>query len=433
MPSVDGAEFNPFDRGFDDIIKMQGPEVLANTRRNSGSGSAVPALPIPEPRGGVPANPFSRTLATMEPGTASVPLQEAQKGPAAQKDGAMGVDDFAKMLLTGKGPSTAAEVPAASVGSQKAPRDLSSDEDDSETSSSEDDDDYEARRGNAATTTKGKQKPPPPKHRHGKSVSTVPANTERTPQTVSFDDFDGFPPPAAATAAATTRPSSGKALPQPPPLSRRTTSDFGNPPPSTPTSTTSRATTTDPESTTTTNTATRSRSSSLREPAPPPDTTSSTSKPGKPPPPPPTRRAGTRSSASAAPDTPDAPPQVATPSDDPTSGTAPRRALATALQQDSSSRSSSQSGQARDRPTPMAPPPPPRRRGSSKGSMDLQAASRRASGDSARQTTGGPRGSVESERQVAAGGVPEEGDVLANLEALQAEVDALRSRYRKTS
>ncbi|KAB8343002.1 hypothetical protein FH972_022596 [Carpinus fangiana] len=390
----DGAhEYNPWDRTFDAMAEPQDQEVLENTRRNSASGSATPALPSPEAIRGVPENPFSRTLATMEPGG-----ERPDEEPASKKDGAMGVDDFAKMLLTGKGPpqsssaSSSTATTAGTVPDRARPPETELSSDDYITDSDSDDEEGSNGGGYDATKNvalKGKQKPPPPTHRHGKSVAA------RKPQTVSFADFgeDPTPPANAVSQQAATR-SSGKALPPRPPLGRKT--------------------------------------SELNKTLPPPpasggsvaaDTPEAVSaKAAKPPPPPPARRAGNRNSVYDSTSTPVGTPDAASitsANEDYVDN--PRRALAGSLHQQQSaspSRSSSQSGR-----TAMPPPPPPRRRGSSKGSMDLQG---RTSQDSTRQ----PRSSQDSARQVAG---EQKEDVLANLEALQAEVDALRDRYRRTS
>ncbi|KAJ9145484.1 hypothetical protein NKR23_g5403 [Pleurostoma richardsiae] len=89
----------------------------------------------------------------------------------------------------------------------------------------------------------------------------------------------------------------------------------------------------------------------------------------------------------------------------------------------------------------MPPPPPPRARGSSKGSLDgpAAAAPRRTSVESVRPlggpvmeepaavgASGGPAGSGDAVRRDSAAK-----DILADLDALQREVDALRGQFEK--
>ncbi|KAM0277069.1 hypothetical protein ACHAQH_006077 [Verticillium albo-atrum] len=79
------------------------------------------------------------------------------------------------------------------------------------------------------------------------------------------------------------------------------------------------------------------------------------------------------------------------------------------------------------------PPPPPRQRGSSKGSMDAPGASQRTSLDSVRVFTPPAhdhhnKGTIAEES--GDGALKEGQSILADLDALQREVDALRGQYR---
>ncbi|KAH7361782.1 hypothetical protein B0T11DRAFT_77832 [Plectosphaerella cucumerina] len=82
----------------------------------------------------------------------------------------------------------------------------------------------------------------------------------------------------------------------------------------------------------------------------------------------------------------------------------------------------------REKDSTMAPPPPPpRQRGSSKGSMDGPGPVGRGSLDSVRVfTPPGPQGGIAEE---AAAEERRGEDILADLDALQREVDALRGKY----
>ncbi|KAH6668148.1 hypothetical protein F5X68DRAFT_216805 [Plectosphaerella plurivora] len=83
----------------------------------------------------------------------------------------------------------------------------------------------------------------------------------------------------------------------------------------------------------------------------------------------------------------------------------------------------------REKENAMAPPPPPpRQRGSSKGSMDGPGPVGRGSLDSVRVfTPPGPQGGIAEEQAAAEEGRGD--DILADLDALQREVDALRGKF----
>ncbi|KAL1800717.1 hypothetical protein ACET3X_001059 [Alternaria dauci] len=172
----------------------------------------------------VPANPFSRTLASLEPQERESDEERTNPGrpTLGSNRASLDVESFKNLLMTGKptprpsGPPaqpTSASQPGAgaqfetssstdtsSISRQslfehpqethaESPRtsvDLAgSDEDDS--------------MGLVSEVQKGKKKPPPaPKHRHGKLV------TQRQPQTVSFESFAATEP-AQATSPPTRR------------------------------------------------------------------------------------------------------------------------------------------------------------------------------------------------------------------------------------
>lgn len=164
---------------------------------------------------GVPANPFSRTLASMEPqqkesGEDRTPAERPALG---NNRASLDVESFKNMLLTGKRPpgapsqlATQSSIPSGPQFESSSSTDTSSISRQSlfessqqthpesprtsiEVAESDEDEDM----GLVSEVRKGKKKPPPaPKHRHGKLV------TPRQPQVVSFDSFSAsepIPPP----------------------------------------------------------------------------------------------------------------------------------------------------------------------------------------------------------------------------------------------
>jgi hypothetical protein len=166
-----------------------------------------------------PANPFSKTLASIEPpergsGDDRTPTERAALG---RNRASLDVEGFKNLLMTGRpSPRQPGQPPQASAASGLANAPIFESSSSTDTSSisrqslfepaheppsdsprtsyemaaSEDDD----RAVQVPEQKKGKKKPPPaPKHRHGKLVSS------RQPQTVSFDSFaatDYVAPPA---------------------------------------------------------------------------------------------------------------------------------------------------------------------------------------------------------------------------------------------
>jgi hypothetical protein len=184
----------------------------------------------------LPANPFSRTLASLEP-QEKEPGEErtrAQRPGPGQHRASLDVESFKNLLLTGKptprpsGPpaqntnashpvsgahfESSSSTDTSSISRQSIfehPQELHAES--PRTSVDMADSDEDESMGLVSEVKKGKKKPPPaPKHRHGKLV------VQRQPQTVSFDSF------AATTAT-------------PPPAMRRTdSSDMNKPLPPTP-------------------------------------------------------------------------------------------------------------------------------------------------------------------------------------------------------
>ncbi|KAH7393911.1 hypothetical protein DE146DRAFT_633850 [Phaeosphaeria sp. MPI-PUGE-AT-0046c] len=188
---------------------MATPDIMADSAR----GYQTPQSYMSP--SGVPANPFSRTLASMEPqqkesGNDRTPAERPALG---NNRASLDVESFKNMLLTGKRPpgppaqgATQSSIPSGPQFESSSSTDTSSISRQSlfessyqvhpesprtsiEVAESDEDEDM----GLVSEVKKGKKKPPPaPKHRHGKLV------TPRKPQTVSFDGFSAsepIPPP----------------------------------------------------------------------------------------------------------------------------------------------------------------------------------------------------------------------------------------------
>lgn len=230
---------------------MAAPDNIASS--NPPSGTSFPALSPSV----VPANPFAKTLASMEPQRAGGEDRTLAEGAAPGNNRAsLDVESFKNMLLTGKPyPRQAAQAPqppAAPSAASAAIVESSSSTDASSISRqslleptheapiesprtsyemAHSDEDEVA--GLTPERTRSKRKPPPaPAHRHGKLVSP------RQPQTVPFDSFA----PTGAASSPVTRPrntsDANKPLPptpvlSPPPLHIDTpdkTGDYTSPP-----------------------------------------------------------------------------------------------------------------------------------------------------------------------------------------------------------
>ncbi|KAF4549813.1 Hypothetical protein D9617_20g028690 [Elsinoe fawcettii] len=444
-------------------------------------GPSVPQLRNPPPgRRGPPVNPFARTLATLE-----------QNGPAkdgadAQKKPAMDVDAFKRLLLTGKtdapaeplrqdnGSSTEAssisrqslsdsskearpESPASSL------EDASSEDD---VTASEDDTEEEKNEKPVVVTT------PAP---------AEPATPSKVPQTVSFDDFEtdlqeALPSPGAEITEVT-------ALPR-----ERSTSDLNKPLPASPTGAPVGLDVPKPQAPTEevkspvkrgglppppptsrrgVKSGNRSRSSSNVEAPAPPATELETAAPqptSKPKPPPPrappprvTSREAKRLSdlQDHTGSSTDSVPTLSTPDTElttsgkirpppPPSRTSKQTSQTQTIRRTPSS-SSSIAPVRRVSPAvggAAAPPPPPRpRRGDKRASFDATQATTNGEGVDTRRSSGmsfDRRDSVSSLQRVTedeasqAAKVEAEKkatkDMLADLDAFQREVDALRAK-----
>ncbi|KAF2130121.1 hypothetical protein P153DRAFT_366590 [Dothidotthia symphoricarpi CBS 119687] len=204
----------------------------AQDARVSSWSSPGASQPTPYPSG-VPANPFSRTLATIEPQEQEGVVERTAAEGAVQSNNraSLDVESFKNLLLTGRPsarPSAQSPKTAASTISSAPIFESSSSTDTSISRQSLFDHSYEAHAESPRTSyemaasdedernrlvsevrKEKKQPPPAPKPRHGKPVAP------RQPQTVSFDDF-------------------AVNVPAPAPVSRQNSFDTNKPLPPTP-------------------------------------------------------------------------------------------------------------------------------------------------------------------------------------------------------
>ena len=189
--------------------------------------------------GGIPANPFSRTLATVEPQERGMAEERTATERAAPGNNraSLDVESFKNLLMTGRAnPRQSGQPPLPSIPSgiqfeSSSSTDTSSISRQSlfepppethadsprtsyEMAESSGDEDM----GLVSEVKKGKKKPPPaPKHRHGKLV------TQRQPQVVSFDGFAASEPAPSPVTRPKDNSDTNKPLPptpvvSPPPL-----------------------------------------------------------------------------------------------------------------------------------------------------------------------------------------------------------------------
>jgi hypothetical protein len=180
-----------------------------------------------------PYNPFAKTLATIEAQHApAAPVGLSRDTSAASVKPAMDVDAFTRMLLTGNTQSASPGSMRPSAGLPSAATAGSLGDLHPESPSASDDEhhdqppepDYEQLTGLVRTpdVQSKRPKPPPPAHHHGKALPTP----SKGPQTVSFADFNtptGSPAPPSPSLASpkpqlVRSPSDlNKPLPPPPP------------------------------------------------------------------------------------------------------------------------------------------------------------------------------------------------------------------------
>ena len=436
---VEGSDpqHDPFTQRFaDELLAQQSREVIANTRRNSETATVPPPAAASDI-----LNPFEKTLATLDPkhdaldqGNKTVDAKGAGAERSTSSDKpSFDVDSFTKMMSTGAAPPPAAKptssnikdvdergaqlrddrdstmssntFPSTSEPSSTSYADLSS-------ATSEDESENEA----SKKAMSARQPPPPPRHKHGKNVEPS------GPQTVTFADFDmeagqvgstlsrsstrELPtrtPSASYNSGTTPKTVQQARTPPPPPLARRTSLLRSKSPRD---SETSSINSIQPQS-------------PGHEP-PSPGLPKST----KAPPPPPSRRGGARASL---------PPDQLSTADIMSINSDSNSLAEESISTNSSSlrpagagpqsASRTSSGSVPTTST-MPPPPPPRRhRGSSKSSMEAPSSNenRRTSHEGSRRASG-----LSQVSEADSTPKPTK-DILADLSAFQAEVDALRA------
>ncbi|ENI03576.1 hypothetical protein COCC4DRAFT_73271 [Bipolaris maydis ATCC 48331] len=186
--------------------------------------------------GNAPANPFSKTLASLEPqlgegGTEE--LTNAQRPKPGNNRASLDVESFKNLLMTGvptpraSGQSarpgsasystSSAQFESSSTDSSSVSRQSISEHpqeihaESSRTSDEVADEDEDEGVGMVPEMKKSKKQPPPaPKHRHGKLVAP------RQPQTVPFDQFEATEPVAPASISRTSSSDASKPLPSSP-------------------------------------------------------------------------------------------------------------------------------------------------------------------------------------------------------------------------
>ncbi|THZ53774.1 hypothetical protein D6C90_00376 [Aureobasidium pullulans] len=453
--------------------------------------ASVPS-PLPEKMenpfqpGQAPYNPFAKTLATIDPQNASsAPVGLSRDASAPSAKPAMDVDAFTRMLLTGNTPSASpgpltpsSRLPSGRTNSLGDLHPESPSASDDEHHDDPPDQDYEQLTGLVKTPEahSKKQKPPPPAHHHGKALPP----TRKGPQTVSFADFDvpATPPALPSPSLASPKPQLmrspsdlNKPLPPPPPPHQSPSpevappitldqadgpaqspqlpaEDFylqskkAPPPPLSRRSSQLRSGSGRPRS-----------SSNLSRSSVPDDYSDGTATPPSKPPPPPARRVPHSVET-------DLPPPSARPPLPPPPRNAKQRPPSVSRTPSTTSVGSINS---RTQQPAMPPPPPPRRGENKRRSLDgtmlgISAPSSRRMSDTSRRSSGasfsGRTSSVSSiptvdegdsggedrsfnatpqpEMQSAAaasGGGP---DILADMSAMQAEIDALMARSKGT-
>ncbi|KAL5116807.1 hypothetical protein ACEQ8H_005288 [Pleosporales sp. CAS-2024a] len=256
-PGIDGgadsprskyvSRFPPAPSAYPSHTNVYAGQPIAQTRSGrqdiaipdvwTGASSGYQASQSAPHPSGVPANPFSRTLASIEPHEQdrgeerTAPERPALGNPRASLD----VESFKNLLMTGRaGPRPAhtshqkgaspSAVPAASQFESSSSTDTSSVSrqslfeasqhthvDSPRTSLDMADSDKDEDLGLVSDVNKGKRKPPPaPKHRHGKLV------TQRQPQTVAFEDFSASEPAQPLVTKNRGNSDAGKPLPPAP-------------------------------------------------------------------------------------------------------------------------------------------------------------------------------------------------------------------------
>ncbi|CAO2656161.1 Nn.00g049640.m01.CDS01 [Neocucurbitaria sp. VM-36] len=219
----------------------------ASERYNMAATDALRSSPRPFPEklqttfppSSAPANPFSKTLASLEPSqTASGEDRTAtERTTPGNNRTSLDVESFKNLLLTGKStprssvqPPTGNIVPTALSGSHfesssstdtssisrqslfEPPQEVHAESPRTSYEMAESEEDEQM--GLVSEVKKGKKKPPPaPKHRHGKLV------TPRQPQVVSFDSFAATEPTSSPVMKTKDNSDTNKLLPPTPVVS----------------------------------------------------------------------------------------------------------------------------------------------------------------------------------------------------------------------
>ncbi|EUC41833.1 hypothetical protein COCMIDRAFT_8504 [Bipolaris oryzae ATCC 44560] len=186
--------------------------------------------------GNAPANPFSKTLASLEPQQGEGGTEErtnAQRPTPGNNRASLDVESFKNLLMTGmptpRASGQSARPGSASYSTSSAQFESSSTDSSSvsrqsisehpqeihaassRTSDDVADEDEDEGVGMMPEVKKGKKQPPPaPKHRHGKLVAP------RQPQTVPFDQFEATEPVAPASISRTNSSDASKPFPSSP-------------------------------------------------------------------------------------------------------------------------------------------------------------------------------------------------------------------------
>ncbi|KAL9050885.1 MAG: hypothetical protein Q9162_006360 [Coniocarpon cinnabarinum] len=453
---VPNRSSDPFSQQFaNEIIESQSEEALDNARRNS----ATVNTPPPAVASAVVLNPFQSTLASMEPGKAKDEVQKKKESQApdatiSSSNHTLDVDSFTKMLMTGaeppvpvnKGQSHETDRAAHANGEMRErnegerPMSTARPSDPPANSSSYDDlssassGDGEGKPKARPVAAPAKVPPPVPRHRHGKSVQ------EQGPQTVSFADFGKASAPSDTPASRqTSSDTSPRSIRQASASSetqknqRQTTNSpaegtqRSRPPPPIPG--TRRSNSIKSQKSESAETARINNTQpGLSEADPPPSP--GLTKSQRAPPPPPSRRTTDNRPHTAADASSTV--EVASLNSDNASlaGESYLSTDSSSIRQAANLTTSGSRTSSGSIPTSaqMPPPPPPRRRrGSSKSSAEIPLSeNRRTSHESGRSAAGLAQLSEFRNESQSTSKPPE--DIMADLSAFQAEVEALRAQ-----
>ena len=335
-------------------------------------------------KSGMDVDAFKRLLLTGESGAANNTSAQSLNTPHIVSDSASSTDtaSISQRSLFDAVPAAVEETPRSSYEQEQS--------------------DFGSRRQAPAETVPGtdvRRRPPPPKPRHGRPISEHPDAVSGTSIQTQMPSEAGSSTTTPQVPAEASQPDDGRRKPPPPPLSRRRSNRSATERPDVAPRVPSQQ-------------SLASESDDALSPQLGPST------PKMAPPPPPLRRTNTASSRKASSDLPST-------AEEDESGTATPEAQPMSSQRPSGSKRVSQ-------PSLVPPPlPPPRKnRASSKSSIDGQRPSLSGLGltGSARSSGEYRRPSNVSEGGSAPGLPNATSDILADLAALQREVDAARAQ-----